>query len=90
MSAALNNLASALRSTDLDRAQQLAQRALELCASVGDRHREAAMHSNLADLLRAAGRTAEAERHLRLSAAIFAVIGEPDELQPEIWMLTEW
>jgi len=90
MAAALNNLASALRSSDLDRAQQLAQRALELCASVGDRHREAAMHSNLADLLRAAGRTTEAERHLRLSAAIFAVIGEPDELQPEIWMLTEW
>jgi DNA-binding SARP family transcriptional activator len=90
MAAALNNLASALRTSDLDRAQQLAQRALELCASVGDRHREAAMHSNLADLLRAAGRTTEAERHLRLSAAIFAVIGEPDELQPEIWMLTEW
>lgn len=90
MAAALNNLASALRSSDLDRAQQLAQRALELCASVGDRHREAAMHSNLADLLQAAGRTTEAERHLRLSAAIFAVIGEPDELQPEIWMLTEW
>ncbi len=90
MAAALNNLASALRTEDLDRAQQLAQRALELCASVGDRHREAAMHSNLADLLRAAGRTTEAERHLRLSAAIFAVIGESGELQPEIWMLTEW
>src|SRR5581483_3024006 len=80
MAAALNNLASAFRESDLDHAQELAQRALELCASVGDRHREAAMHSNLADLLRAAGRTTEAERHLRLSAAIFAVIGEPDEL----------
>ena len=90
MAAALNNLASALRATDVDRALEFAQRALELCARVGDRHREAAMHSNLADLLRAAGRTNEAERHLRLSAAIFAEIGAPDELHPEIWKLTEW
>jgi DNA-binding SARP family transcriptional activator len=90
MAAAMNNLAAALRATHLDQALDLAQRALELCARVGDRHREAAMHSNLADLLRAAERTSEAERHLRLSAAIFAEIGEPDELRPEIWKLTEW
>jgi DNA-binding SARP family transcriptional activator len=88
--AALNNLAMSLRSTEIERALQLAQRALDLCARVGDRHREAAMHSNLADLLRAAGRDEEAMGHLRLSAAIFADVGEPDELRPEIWKLTEW
>jgi hypothetical protein len=48
------------------------------------------MHSNLADLLRAAGRSDEAMGHLRLSAAIFADLGEPGELRPEIWKLTEW
>ena len=92
--AALNNLALALRSTEIELALRLAQRALDLCARVGDRHREAAMHSNLADLLRAAGRTDEAMGHLRLSAAIFADVGEPGEtdgeLRPEIWKLVEW
>lgn len=92
--AALNNLALALKGTEIELALRFAQRALDLCARVGDRHREAAMHSNLADLLRAAGRTDEAMGHLRLSAAIFADVGEPDEvggeLRPEIWKLVEW
>jgi hypothetical protein len=86
----LNNLALALRRTDIERALRLAQRALDLCARVGDRHREAAMHSNLADLLRQAGRRDEAMAHLRMSAAIFAEVGEPDELHPEVWKLVEW
>jgi DNA-binding SARP family transcriptional activator len=92
--AALNNMALALKGSEIERALALAQRALDLCARVGDRHREAAMHSNLADLLRAAGRDEEAKGHLRLSAAIFADVGEPDEsrpeLWPEIWKLVEW
>jgi hypothetical protein len=79
-----------LNDEDIDKALVLARRALDLCASVGDRHREAAMHSNLADLLRAAGRNDEAMGHLRTSAAIFAEIGEPDEPRPEIWKLVEW
>ena len=88
--AALNNMALILKGADIERALALARRAIDLCARVGDRHREAAMHSNLADLLRAGGRDEEARGHLRLSAAIFADVGETDELRPEIWKLTEW
>ncbi len=88
--ASLNNMALILKGAEIERALLLARRALDLCARVGDRHREAAMHSNLADLLRAAGRDEEAMGHLRLSAAIFADVGEPNELHPEIWKLTEW
>jgi tetratricopeptide (TPR) repeat protein len=88
--AALNNMALILKGAEIENALRFAQRALDLCARVGDRHREAAMHSNLADLLRAAGRDEEAMGHLRLSAAIFADVGEPDELRPEIWKLVEW
>src|SRR5581483_3978944 len=86
--AALNNLA--LSTDDLERALSLEERALELCARIGDRHREAALHSNLADLLRKAGRDDEALEHIKTSAAIFADVGSPDELHPEIWKLVEW
>lgn len=48
----------AATSTDLTGA------ALGLCASQGDRHREAALHNNLADLLHAQGRDEEAMTHL--------------------------
>jgi DNA-binding SARP family transcriptional activator len=88
--AALNNLALSLRDTDIDRAVRLSQRALDLCTRVGDRHREAAMHSNFADLLREVGRNDEAMSHQRMAAAIFAEVGETDELRPEIWKLVEW
>jgi hypothetical protein len=56
----------------------------------GDRHREAALHNNLADLLRAAGRTEDAMGHLKQAVTIFAEIGEPDDPRPEIWKLVEW
>src|SRR5262245_21118671 len=90
--AALNNLALASRSAgDLGRALDLTQTALALCATQGDRHREAALHSNLADLLHATGRHEEAIDQLKLAAAIFAQIGGSDgNLQPEIWKLVEW
>jgi len=88
--AALNNLALALRGDDLPRALELEERALDLCARIGDRHREAALHSNVADLLQAAGRRDEAADHIRSSAAIFADVGSPDELYPEVWKLVEW
>jgi tetratricopeptide (TPR) repeat protein len=90
IAAALNNLALSLRQDEVDRALELEQRALELTARIGDRHREAALHSNLADLLHAAGRSDEAAEHIRSSAAIFADVGSPDELHPEIWKLVEW
>jgi hypothetical protein len=56
----------------------------------GDRHREAALHNNLADLLHVVGRQEEPMGHLKRAVGIFAEIGEEGELQPEIWKLAEW
>ena len=64
--------------------------ALELCARQGDRHRQAALHNNLADLLHLAGDRDEAMTHLKQAVAIFAEIGEPGTLEPEIWKLVAW
>jgi tetratricopeptide (TPR) repeat protein len=66
----------------------LTEEALTLCTAQGDRHREAALHNNLADLLHAAGQPAAAMQHLKQAVAIFAEIGEL--AQPEIWKLVEW
>jgi DNA-binding SARP family transcriptional activator len=89
--AALNNLALAHRATgDLDQAIARTRDALELCARQGDRHREAALHNNLADLLHLDGRPAEAMDHLKRAVAIFADVGEPGSLEPEIWKLVSW
>ncbi|HEX8927764.1 MAG TPA: tetratricopeptide repeat protein, partial [Actinomycetota bacterium] len=74
----------------LDPAIELTTTALELCTAQGDRHRQAALHNNLADLLHAAGRGDEAMTHLKQAVAIFAEVGEPDTLQPAIWQLVEW
>jgi tetratricopeptide (TPR) repeat protein len=90
--AALNSLA--LVHADLGhraRAVELTGEALMLCERQGDRHRQAALENNLADLLRAEGRQDEAMEHLKRAVTIFAEVGgPPDELQPEIWMLIEW
>jgi DNA-binding SARP family transcriptional activator len=89
--AALNNLALVHRGAGrLDLALELTAAALDLCAAQGDRHRQAALHNNLADLLHADGRHDEAMTHLKQAVAIFAEVGEPDRLQPAIWKLVEW
>ena len=90
--AALNNLALAYGAGgEIVRAIELTQTALELCQTQGDRHRQAALHNNLADLLHHAGQTESAMEHLKQAVAIFAEIGEdPGALQPEIWKLVEW
>jgi len=89
--AALNNLALAHRATgQLDQAIAYTRAALELCARQGDRHREAALHNNLADLLHLDGQHAEAMDHLKRAVAIFAEVGEPGTLEPEIWKLVSW
>ena len=52
----LNNLSLTYADTgDLERAIEFAGQALDLCTNLGDRHREAALHNNLADLYHAAG-----------------------------------
>ncbi len=90
--AALNNLSRACATAgDSGRALELTARALEICSRQGDRHREAALHANLADLLHRAGRSDESMVHLKQAAGLFAEIGgDTDEMQPEVWMLVEW
>jgi DNA-binding SARP family transcriptional activator len=111
--AALNNLALVYRerpasspeptqSQHLERAVQLTHQALNLCKKRGDRHHEAALHNNLADLLHKLGREEEAMVQLKQAVVIFAEIHatmnlegdaviSPDASFPaEIWKLTEW
>jgi tetratricopeptide (TPR) repeat protein len=89
--AALNNLALAYgRAREHARAIAMTETALAACREIGDRHREAALHNNLADLLRAAGRSDEAMRHLKRAVTPFAGIGEPGTMEPEVWKLVEW
>jgi tetratricopeptide (TPR) repeat protein len=88
--AALNNLALLDRAVgDLDSALALTDEALRRCVIVGDRHREAALRNNRADLLQALGRRAEAEDELVRSVVAFADVGE-QEFEPEIWKLVDW
>ena len=88
---ALNNLALALGATgETDEALRLAGAALQRSAAVGDRHREAALHNNIADLLRASGDTTRAMEHLKRAVSIFAEVGEPGVLSPEVWKLVDW
>ena len=67
-------------------------RANESCVRWGDRHREAALHNNLADLLHQAGDDEGSMAHLKEAVALFAEIGEPGSLptNAEIWKLAEW
>ncbi len=90
--AALNTLALVVADEgDPGAAMALIHEALILCERQGDRHRQAALENNLADMLRAAGRHEEAMEHLKVAVAIFADIGgQPGELEPEIWKLVEW
>ena len=90
--AALNNLALACKADgDIERAIALTQTALALCSSQGDRHREAALHSNLADLFHEANRSNDAMDQLKLAARIYTEIdAEAGAMQPEIWKLVEW
>ena len=91
--AALNNLSLAYADHgELERALAYTHSALELCALQGDRHREAALHSNLADLYHISGNEALSMAHLKQSVVILSEIGasEADRPRPEIWKLTEW
>ncbi|HET7377108.1 MAG TPA: tetratricopeptide repeat protein, partial [Anaerolineae bacterium] len=90
--AALNNLSLVYGDQgDVAQAIALTEQALQECVSAGDRHREAALHNNLADLLHASAKSDEAMAHLKQAVTIFAEIGiEAGTMQPEIWKLTEW
>ncbi len=89
--AALNNLALALKeSGDLGRARDLTELALAECEALDDRHRIAALHNNLADVLRALGRKEESMRHLKRAVRLFSEIGEAGTNEPEVWKLVGW
>jgi len=90
--AALNNLALVHADChDNERAIALEQTALQLCILQGDRHREAAIHNNLADLYHRSGQSETSMTHLKQAVTILAEIGvEAGSLKPEIWRLVEW
>ena len=73
-----------------EQALEFTEEALALCVAVGDRHREAALENNAADLFQALGRPDEAMERLKLAVATFAEIGEDAAAEPEIWKLVEW
>jgi len=89
--AALNNLALALKGAgQIDRSRELTEQALAQCELIGDRHRTAALHNNLADIFRAQGRRDEAMRHLKRAVRLFSEIGEASVSEPEVWKLVAW
>ncbi len=76
---------------DIDLALTLAESASFSARRAGERHLEAAVENNLADMLRSAGRDDEALEHLREAVTAFADVGGmPGELEPGIWMLETW
>lgn len=90
--AALNNLALALlRSDRAELALDPALRALTILTRKGDRHRAAAVHSNLADIHHALGDEAKSREHLVTAVQMFAEVGiEPGGWEPEVWKLSSW
>ena len=78
------------REGEVERAITLTRDALAASAAIGDRHREAALHNNLADLLHRTGRKAEAMRALKRAVTLFAEIGEDAGREPEVWKLVAW
>jgi len=89
--AALNNLARLLAETGRVReALTVAAEALELGSELGDQHRVAALHTNMADLLHADGQGEAAMAHLKEAARRFAAVDVGDAPRPEIWTLVEW
>lgn len=90
--AALNNLSLALLDLQrLDEAETYNRQALQYCVQVGDRHSEAALLNNLADIHHVAGREDKSLEALKRAVMIFAEIGvSGTEMKPEIWKLTAW
>lgn len=90
--AALNNLALVFADTSmLEDAIRTTCQALEISRRLGDLHRVAALHSNLADLYHKTGNAEQSIEHLTESVRVFAQVGEQSsELKPDIWKLIEW
>jgi len=88
---ALNHLALLERAVgNLDDSLALTDEALRRCTVLGDRHREAALRNNRADLLHALGRPREAAEEQVRSVTAFAEVGDRQGFEPEIWKLVDW
>jgi tetratricopeptide (TPR) repeat protein len=88
--ASLNGLARAMgREGNFASALPVAEEALRLAETIGDRHRQAALLNHLADIHQRLGDTARAEELVTQSVRLFAEL-EPDAWEPEIWLLTGW
>jgi len=90
--ASLNNLALAQADQDMyENSIETLEGALIECQNLGDRHLEAALRNNLADVLRAAGKMQASIDQLKQAVVIFAEIGQNvEDWEPEIWKLAEW
>jgi predicted ATPase len=89
--AAQNNLARLLAQEGRrEEALAVGKDALGRGEQVGDRHRLAALHTNLADLLRAMNEPEASMTHLKQAAALFAAVDDEPLRRPEIWKLVEW
>jgi tetratricopeptide (TPR) repeat protein len=73
-----------------DEALETAGEALRLGAERADQHRLAALHTNLADLLHAAGDEDGALDHLKEAARLFAAVDTGGVPRAEVWTLVEW
>lgn len=76
---------------DLVGAIDLTSQALELATTTGDRHRQAALHSRLADLYHLLGDEERSQAELTRSVRLFGEVGSGSgQIEPEVWMLTRW
>jgi tetratricopeptide (TPR) repeat protein len=88
--AAANNAARAYElAGEYEKAQAAATDALAVGVRHGDRHRIAALHTNLADMLHRHGADAEANVHARAAAEAFASVDDAG-VRPQVWTLVEW
>lgn len=91
--AALNNLALVHVAADERReAVATAREAWALGHQLGDRHREAALSNNLADILHAAGDEVGAQELQTRAAELFASVDASTDARwsPGIWRLVDW
>ncbi len=93
--ASLNNLALLeVAEGASDEAEARLRQAIAIATATADRHHEAALRNNLADLLNSASRRSEAITEVALSAMILAELGglgtPSRELTPEVWRLVDW
>jgi len=88
--AAMNNKAHVLaRGGDVEEAVLLVEQAIEIAASTGHRHHQAALHNHLADLHHQMGHTDRAAEELTRAVALFADV-DAGAWEPEVWLLSRW